>query len=227
MSSQEIFGETLQLLQIQIESLQKNAKCKQLTPNQMIVWLQGLIEGLNDSKRSLSELAKIDQEVESKKRIYYHIAEFLQDHFHQSSNKIHFSTYLNTVYLLCQEQDARIVYSQVYSKQAYQLEDIVRRHCLKVEAKYERFQEQKIYRRQLTMTAHKENRPVNQLTSQETEAAIIERRSVVDQFTWRELPASVQQAFVQSRKNYCNVRIYPVHSCNQVCCCGYSLISNS
>jgi hypothetical protein len=222
MSSQEILDDTLQWLQFQIKSLRKDLKHEQLTPNQMVIRLQNLVEGLNDSKRSLADLANIDQEMESRKRIYQHIAEFLQDHFHESLNKIHFNTYLNAVYLLCQEQDTRIAYSRVYSQQAHQLEAIVRKHRLTVEAKYERYQEQKIYRRQLTIAAHKVNRTVNRLTSFETEPAVIERRSVVDQLTWRELPPSVQYAFIQSRKNHCNVRVYPVHSC-QVCSCGCPL----
>lgn len=231
MNSQEILGDTLQWLQYQIKGLRKELKQEQLTPNQMAVRLQVLVEGLTDSTRSLSDLAKLDQEVESKRKIYQHLAEFLQDHFYSSASVNHFNNFnicLNAAYLLCQEQDSRIVYSRVYSQQAHQLERMAKEHNLVVEVKYERFQEQKIYRRQLNIAAHKTNNKLNEKTNNHSSSTIqtetVERRSIVDTLAWQELPPAVQNAFVKSRKNHFSFRIYPVHTCSQTwnCCCPHA-----
>ena len=174
MVNHNVLDEILESLEKQINELRHELRHNTISIEMVFTRLRELFE-------KTSELLELDTELENKRRIYEHIANFLNKKF---GNDI--APCREATYLLCQEEDPRLLSKNFPSKEAERIALTAKEHILAIKVHYTWRQELEICDCKTEIFSHKPS----------DEKPIITR--IEEELSWDVLPPDIRATFIRN-----------------------------
>ncbi|MEQ8467210.1 hypothetical protein [Coleofasciculus sp. E1-EBD-02] len=186
MNSKNELDTILAFLEKQIKKLRLDLRDNALSFDEVFSKLQNILDKIINT-------LGLDTELENKRRIYGHIANFLRKRFNKDIDVCKEATYI-----LCQEDDPRLLTENFPSVQATKIASTAKEHLLAIKVYYNWLEQPQVCQCKTEIFSHKpgDTKPV------------ITR--VEEELTWELLPDDVRATFIRNnKKDSVGFELYP------------------